>query len=157
MAAFGLFDRFDPFAEMARLQREVNDLFSARGWHWGLGRAGAEFPPVNISKDDEAYCIQAEVPGMKSEDLELSVTADTLTLKGERKADAEAKDTAYHRRERAFGAFTRVLQLPDRVDADKAEATYKNGLLVLRIPRKPEAQPKRITIGGAEAKEGTQA
>ena len=146
MAAFGLFDRFDPFAEIGRLQREVNELFDTRGWWRALGRRGGEFPQVNVVSIGDEVVVSAECPGMALADIELSITGGALTIKGKRTSDAKVPEQAYHRRERTFGSFARSIQLPERVAAEKAEARYVNGVLEVRIPHAAEAKPRKIAV-----------
>ena len=90
--------------------------------------------------------VTAELPGVDPQSIEAAVTGNTLTLKGERKPEPGAAEDSYQRQERRFGAFSRTLELPDRILGDKAEARYADGLLSVRIPRQPEAQPRRIAV-----------
>ncbi len=145
MAAFGLFDRLDPLGELGRLQREINDLFEGRQWVPGFMRR-AEFPLVNVMTVGDDIKVAMECPGMTRDDIELSVTGDVLTVKGNRPAEKDVENERYLRRERRAGQFARSVQLPDRVQADKAEARYENGILTVTIPRAEEAKPKRIAV-----------
>ncbi len=140
----------DVWQEMNRLQREVNrifrdfglDLFESAAWP----RLSAGFPPLNIWEDDEALYVEAELPGMALEDIEIYVTRDNqLTIRGERKAPQVEKGT-WHRRERMFGSFTRVITLPVEVDAEKVEATLHNGLLRIRLPKAESARARKIPV-----------
>jgi HSP20 family protein len=110
------------------------------------GVALTAFPPVNVWEDSDAVHIEAELPGLTHEQLQVSVTnRNQLTLQGERVPD-EAGKGRWHRRERGFGRFQRVLQLPAPVDADKIEAKFDNGLLHVVLPKAEEAKPRRIAV-----------
>jgi HSP20 family protein len=130
-----------------RLSGEVDRLFERWGpevvtRHLGLGA----FPPVNVWEDENAFDVEAELPGLKQEQLHISVANRTeLTIQGERSADERLKGT-WHRRERGFGKFQRALTLPVPVDPDKVEARLENGVLHLTLPKAEEARPRRITV-----------
>jgi HSP20 family molecular chaperone IbpA len=94
----------------------------------------------------QTYVVTAEIPGMKTDDLEIKVVGETLTIKGERKPLDIGNDASYHRRERATGTFHRSMALPNRVDADNVKATYKDGVLIITLEKERVAQPKQITI-----------
>lgn len=143
--------RFDPWADLDWFQRRMNELFDGRrpsdDW-WATGR---EFPAVNVFSQGEHVVVTAELPGLRLEDIDLSITGDVLTLRGERRLEQDVDEDSCARRERGMGAFVRSIQLPERVTADKAEARYVNGVLEVRIPKSPEAQPKRVAIQPAQA------
>ena len=132
---------FDPWQDLRRLRREMNDLFE------GINRRSAsEFPAVNIwSKSDELK-VTAELPGVEAGDLDVSVQGDTLTIRGARKPVELNEGEAYHRQERGYGEFVRTLQLPYAVENGKVGATFKNGVLTLHLPRAEEDKPKRIAV-----------
>jgi len=133
--------------EMDRFQREMNRLFDRffpRDGGWAI-ETGI-YPALNIWEDDDALYVEAELPGMQLEDLEIYVTGDDqLTIKGERKAPQVGKGT-WHRQERTFGSFTRLVTLPVAVDPDRVEAELRNGVLTIKLPKKEEAKPRRITV-----------
>lgn len=104
-----------------------------------------EFPPLNVWQRDDAVLVEAELPGVKSEDLEISVTGNELLLKGCR-PDIEEQNVAYHRRERIAGDFQRVLRLPAAIDSQKVEASLTDGVLLLTLPKAEAARPKKITV-----------
>jgi HSP20 family protein len=95
---------------------------------------------------DEAFTVKAEFPGLSKDDLRVEIKDNRLTLKGERKRETDLKDAQYHRVERVYGAFERSIRLPAVVDADKAEAIFKDGVLKLKLPKAEEAKSKRISI-----------
>jgi HSP20 family protein len=142
----------DPFhEEFERLRREMGSLFDLyssgrRPWLRPLFGQARLFPLLNVTDTREAFVVTAEIPGMKTEDLEIKIEGDTLRLKGERKPQSVDDEASYHRRERATGAFQRSLTLPGKVDPDKVNATYKNGVLIITLSKEKEALPKQITV-----------
>jgi HSP20 family protein len=104
-------------------------------------------PPVDIYEGDEALVVKAELPGFSKEDITVELKENTLILRGERKRETEMKEGAYHRMERAYGAFQRSFLLPTTVDQQKVKATYKDGVLELSLPKVEAAKPKRVAIG----------
>jgi HSP20 family protein len=101
---------------------------------------------VDMYENDQTLMLKAELPGFSKEDVQVEIKDNMLTLKGERKREAEVKEEQYHRVERAYGAFRRSFMLPVLVDADKAEATFKDGVLELKMPKAEEAKPKAIKV-----------
>jgi len=135
--------------ELDRFQREVNRLFgrAATGVsNWPI--LGGAFPPVNIWEDQDNVYAEAELPGMKQEDLEVNVLeGNQLTIQGERKA-CDAGQGTWHRQERGFGKFSRALTLPAPINADKVEAKFEHGVLHLKLPKAEAAKPRRIVVKG---------
>ena len=123
-------------------QREFSDLFDAVLAPRGRGPA---FPLLNMWEADDALFADAELPGVSAENLDVQVVGDELTLKG-RRTFATPEGAQFHRRERAMGEFTRIVKLPFEVDADNVEATFKNGVLTLRMPKAPAALARKITV-----------
>jgi HSP20 family protein len=103
-------------------------------------------PSVDILEKDGNLILRAELPGMAQKEIDLKVEGDTLTLKGERKLENEDKKSNYHRIESYYGSFTRSFRLPETVDVDKINAEYKNGVLTITIPQKPEVKPREIPV-----------
>jgi HSP20 family protein len=97
---------------------------------------------------DDAWVIKAELPGVSKDDVSIDVHENTLTLRGQRKHEAEVKDEHYHRVERAYGSFQRSFVLPTMIDYEKVQATFKDGVLELHLPRLESAKPRRIAING---------
>jgi HSP20 family protein len=128
---------------MHELNRYFNDMQS---WWEGAGELGAWSPDVNVFEKDDQIVVEAEMPGMKKDDIDVSVQDHVLTLSGERKEETETKDKHFYRRERVEGAFMRAINLPTNVDSEKIDAKYKNGLLTLTIPKAEEAKTKRVEI-----------
>ena len=131
----------DPWRELRRLQREMNGLFSGAGWS-----ARAEFPAVNVHTKADGALVTAELPGMSTEDMEISVEGNTLTLRGTRKGEQVGEETVVHRQERGTGSFVRTVQLPFRADPDKVEATYERGVLRVSLETAAEEKPRKIAV-----------
>jgi len=103
-------------------------------------------PPVDICETEDSLVLKAELPGIKSDDVEIRVEDNTLYLKGERKFEKEVKDENFHQGERSYGSFSRSFSLPSSIDSDKVKAEYQNGILTLTMPKREEAKPKTIKI-----------
>jgi HSP20 family protein len=132
------------YREMDRLQREMNRLFEET--YPTRARRATGYPAMNVWTNDEGLIITTEVPGVKPQDIDVSVVGDTLTLSGSRKPDEIKEDSRYHRQERGYGDFTRSIQLPFPVNVKKVEATFQNGVLNISMPRAEEDKPKKITV-----------
>jgi HSP20 family protein len=105
------------------------------------------YPPVNLDETSEAYILTAELPGIASDEIDVSIEGSTITLTGQRKTESKAGDgVAVHRRERQSGHFKRAFQLPGRIDVDSVEAVHRAGVLELRLPKAPETKPRQISI-----------
>jgi len=130
--------------EMDRLQRDMNMLTHMFP---GMRRASAHaFPAINLWSNDEQALATVEIPGVKIEDLDIMVSGDTLTLKGSRQPDSVAEGASTHRQERGCGQFVRSLRLPFPVESDKVEASLKNGVLHIQLPRANNDKPRKISI-----------
>jgi len=138
------FQRPSIWQEMDQLQREMNRLFNASSK--GRVFTAPSYPAINIWTNDEGQLISAEMPGVNPEDIDIDVTGDAVSISGERKPDKVIKDAHYHRRERSYGTFSRTVQLPFMVDTNKVEASFKNGVLMISLPRAEADKPKKITI-----------
>jgi HSP20 family protein len=133
-------------------QNEMNRMFN-EFFHSGTSEeAGSKVstwtPSVDIYETDDALVIKAELPGVSKDDVSVEVHQNTLTLRGQRKHEAEVKQDKYHRVERSYGTFQRSFVLPTMVDQEKVQATYKDGVLELHLPKSEAAKPKRIAING---------
>ena len=142
--------RFDPFRELSTMQDRINRIFGdayTRRYNDDLTQRGDWFPAVDIYENgNQEIVLQAELPGLKREDIDLRVENNTLTLRGERKHDTEVKQEQYHRVERSYGAFTRSFSLPNRIDTEKVRAEFKDGVLSITLPVKAEAKPRQIEV-----------
>jgi HSP20 family protein len=147
--------RYDPFRDLRTLQEEVNRLFStnltrAFGDDEGIAR-GAWAPSVDIYENKDQIVLEAELPGMKQEDFDLSIENNVITLRGERRFEKTDESDNYHRVERSYGAFTRSFTLPQTVSAEEARAEYSNGVLRVTLPKREEAKSRRIEVTGTAA------
>ncbi|MEN6446291.1 MAG: Hsp20/alpha crystallin family protein [Syntrophaceae bacterium] len=133
--------KWDPWREMERFRREVDSLVT------GTRRFPvANFPPMNVFSGDEDVTITSEIPGIDPADIELTVTGDTLTIKGTRKPQEVREGEKWHRRERGSGSFYRSVQLPYNVDGNKVQADYVNGVLTIVLPRSEAERPRKISV-----------
>ena len=136
---------FSLWGEFDRLQREMNRLFNQAGWL----RPAPCFPAVNIWANEEGQVVTAELPGVKMEDLDISVVNDALAISGKRETAEPAGGGKYHRQERECGDFSRTISLPYPVDADKVEAVLEQGVLRITLPRAEADKPRKITVKSA--------
>jgi HSP20 family protein len=142
--------RWQPFSplwnQFQQFQSEMNRLFDR--WNGGAGPEGgyAAFPALNVWEEADQVFVEAELPGLKLEDLEIYVTGgNQLTIKGERKPNVPEKGL-WHRQERAFGTFSRSLALPFPVDPDKVDARLENGVLLVKLAKHESARPRKIPV-----------
>ena len=103
-------------------------------------------PAVDVFEKEDKFVVKAELPGMKEEDVDVSVIGDTLSIKGEKKTETEIKDENYYRCERSYGSFYRSIPIPSNVDANKIEASFEDGVLEVALPKSAEVKPKRIAV-----------
>lgn len=140
--------RWDPYRELATMRNMMDRMMDEEVF--GLPRLWERRSEFNLALDiaekDDAYVVKASVPGVAPEDVEITLTDNVLTIKGEMKEDKEIKEDAYHMRERRFGQFVRSVTLPMPVDADKIEAVNENGVLTLTLPKAEMAKPKKIEV-----------
>ncbi len=134
--------------ELSSLRREIDSLFDRffEGWPFRTSSIRQWVPSVDVSETAQEVVVQAELPGVDPKEIDISVQGNVLTLKGERKQEKEEQGANYHRIERAFGAFSRSLQLPAEVDVDKVNAVYKNGVLRITLPKTEAAAAKKIEV-----------
>ena len=138
----------DPVGGLLSLQRELERAFqNPFGLDLGVSGRGV-FPLVNIFSEPDGYLVRLEIPGVSPEDLHIESQGRSLTIKGKREPQGP-EDASFHRRERDTGEFSRSLQLPDSLDLMRAEASYKNGVLTIRVPKREEAKPRQISIKAA--------
>ena len=139
---------WDPVDELAGFRRLFDEPFvSSPQSCLGTAPVGTEWSPlVDVVESKEQTLLKVEIPGVKPADFAISIENDTLTVKGERRQEVEATEEGYTRMERAYGTFQRSMILPPTVDADKVKATYRDGVLEIRLPKKEEAKPKSIQV-----------
>jgi HSP20 family protein len=152
--------RWDPFQDLRSAQDEMTQmnptLAHALGLHaqQGSGRAAstAWAPALDISERKDAYLVTVELPGLKPEDLDITMEDGLLTIKGERQFTAESSEQQFHRVERRYGAFRRSITLPAHVMAEQIQASFEDGVLEILVPKAEEATPKRIQVRPGPAK-----
>ena len=133
--------------ELNQIQRDMNRVFE--GYSPVRTRIAPSYPALNIWSNEEGLVVNAEVPGIDVEDIDISVVGETLTLSGARKSEDLEEGARYHRQERGSGKFNRSVELPFPVDIDKVEATFKNGVLHISLPRSEADKPKKIVVKSA--------
>ncbi len=145
--------RWSPMKEIDEMRREMERLFEeffepARRRRW-WGRPSAEgviVPNIELYDRKNEIVLRAEIPGVEKKDIDLTITENALTIKGEIKRQEEVKDEDYYAAEIRYGTFSRTIPLPVEVDSENAKATYKNGILEIVLPKKEEAKPKEIKV-----------
>lgn len=126
--------------------RFFDDFFDSFFGSPTLARRGTWTPAVDILEKDGNLVLRAEMPGLNEKEIELNVQGDILTIRGEKKVDNEVKREDFHRVERRYGSFSRSFSLPNTVDTEKISAEYKNGVLTITIPQKPEVKAREIRV-----------
>jgi HSP20 family protein len=138
-----------PFREVSRLRREMDRLWDD---FFGPGRRALQplveewVPAMDLSETADKVVVKAEVPGMEPKDIDISLSGDLLTIRGEKKSEREEKKENYHLVERSYGSFSRSVRLPAAVNADKIEARYEKGVLTITCPKKEKVKPKAIEV-----------
>ena len=137
-----------PFGELSSFRKEMDRLWDRVGGETPLSRTFGETwsPSVDISETKDNLVVKAELPGLETNDVNVSISGDILTIKGEKKTEEEEKDEHYHCVERYLGSFQRVFQLPSGVKTDQIEATFDKGVLKVTLPKVEEAQKKEIEV-----------
>ncbi len=135
--------------ELSRFHEEMDDLISSffQPWESPLWRTG-RWPAIDVTEKEDHFWVRAEVPGCKAEDINVSVHGNTLSISGEKKQEEEVKEKGYYHAERVFGKFRRDLSLSGELDPDKIEATCKDGVLDIRVPKSEKAKPIKVRVKG---------
>lgn len=137
----------EPWSEMKRVQEEMNRLFRS---YWGEDARNRSsvglFPSLNLATDEKTVTLRAEMPGVTLEKIDLSITQDTISIKGEREQTKSGTDISFHRRERRTGYFNRTVSLPFEVDPERARASYKDGVLEVVVDRGEKTKPRQISV-----------
>jgi len=136
----------DPFYDLMNVRNEMDRMLDRYFGHIPFEVEGYGFLDVDMYQTDNNVVVEASIPGIDPDDINISVAGDVLTIKGEVKEETEKKDVDYHIKERKYGSFTRSITLPTQVVADKASAEFKNGILKLTLPKAEEVKPKTITV-----------
>jgi HSP20 family protein len=142
-------NKWEPVSDIVSLQDEMNRLFlDFFGRTPGRRLVGDSLwaPVMDIEETKDDIIIKAEIPGMTKEDVKIQVSGDIITISGERKREEENRDKTYHRIERSYGQFQRMITLPGEVQSAKAKASYENGVLTIKLPKSEEVKPKEISI-----------
>jgi HSP20 family protein len=140
---------WQPFRAMDQIEKEFEDMFGRNMWPAFAGDGGkAEelVPKMDIFEKDDKYVVKAEVPGIKMEDIDISIMGDLLTLKGEKNEESETKEDDYYRREMSYGSFSRSIRLPSSVDVDRITASCDDGILEIDLPKAGVVTPKKIAM-----------
>ena len=140
--------RWKPMRDIFAVQDEMNRMFDS---FWG-DRTGEDdgmlMPPVDVTEKEDKFAVSVELPGLKKDDIKLSLRNNVLTISGSKKRESESKNDRFHRIERSFGTFCRTINLASSVDASKIDADFKDGILTVNLPKVEEAKPKEISIKG---------
>lgn len=141
-------DLFNPFNDLDRLQDDINQLFNGtRGPAPQQGIFDRTISPaVDMVETKDEFVVLCDLPGVSGDDLDITVTKDVLTIKGEKKGKAKEEESKYYRRESWAGSFQRTIALPAGIDSDKVEAGFNNGVLEVKLPKREEVKPKQISI-----------
>ncbi|MCG8350378.1 MAG: Hsp20/alpha crystallin family protein [Chloroflexales bacterium] len=143
-----MLEHFDPVREVVSLRDRINRLFDET-FTWPRGEifpAFREGPAIDMYETEDTVKIKMPLPGVKPEEVEVTVTGNKLMVKGERYSEEEVKEEKFYRHELYYGSFARSITLPEIADAAKAEASFENGILTLNFPKIAEVQPKRIEV-----------
>jgi len=138
--------RWEPAREMMTLREAMDHLFDDAFTRPLTLRDGWSVPAIDMYQTDEEIVVKASLPGVKADEVQINITGEVLTLKGETQQVEEKKDKAWHMREQRWGAFERAIALPTEVVADKAKAEFENGILTITLPKAEEVKPKIINI-----------
>ena len=147
--------RWDPYREVSSLQDRLNRAFGGRTERDDEMQLAAWAPPVDIAEEKDRILITAELPGFKENEIEIQTENGMLTLLGERKFEKETDGKSYHRVERSYGQFVRSFSLPNNVDREKIQATFRDGLLQVELPKREDAKPRTIKISPGPGKPET--
>lgn len=141
--------KWDPFTDVVSIRDEIDRLFDGFFGRMPSRKPmleGVWAPLIDMEETNEEVLVKAELPGLRKQDVKISLSGDRLHISGERTKEKEEKGKTYHRVERAYGRFERLLTLPAEVEAGKVKATYKDGILHVRLPKAEKAKPKEIGI-----------
>jgi len=149
--------RWDPFAEMMDLRRTFDRWFEEPWWRplRMAAEDGGGLWATDMYETDDNIVLKVAMPGVKPDDVQINLSGNTLTIQGEMKADEEAKDDRYLRREHRYGRYHRSFTLPTTVQSDRADAAFEHGVLKLTLPKSEELKPTQIPVRGSKMIEGT--
>jgi len=147
MAIFRWPETWDPFGVLRNMQRELERLTGRAGPGDARHVGGGSYPPVNVLSSADEIIVQCELAGVKREDVDVSITGETLVIAGTKGPAGAEGELRYHRRERGVGDFSRTIVLPDRVDAERIDAKLVDGILTIRLPKLEAASPRQVPVG----------
>ncbi len=139
-------NKWEPFRDMLSLRADMDRLFKAFFGGIPEEKEGFWTPVVDIEEDNDNIIVRAELPGMKKDEIRVSVHGSVLSVSGERKQESETKDKTFHRIERYYGKFIRNISLPSEVEANNVKASYKDGVLSITLPKPESKKPKKIEV-----------
>ena len=145
---------WQPFRAMEQFEKQFEDIFNGGMWPVWRGdgdRAEEMMPKMDIFEKDDKFVVKAELPGMKGEDIDISISGDIMTIKGEKKSESEVDEGNYYKRETSYGSFARSIRLPSSVDIDKISAASEDGMLEIELPKAVAVQPKKIVTSSKKA------
>jgi len=150
---------WQPFREMEEIGRRFEDFFGrpflpAMWWRFPSEEM-AWSPAIDVLEKDDKFVVKVELPGVKEEDVDVSVAGDMLTISGEKQTESEVKKKGYYYSESSYGSFSRSITMPSTVDASKIEASYDKGVLEITLPKAPEVKPKKIKVAAKKKEELT--
>jgi len=149
--------RWNPAREMMTLRGEMDrlfdDFFGTPGARQQQGMVAWGIP-VDVRENQDSYTIEAMIPGMNADDIDISITDNVLTISAQTNSDQTRDDERYHIRERRFGSFSRTITLPQGINPDQVKADYENGILKLQVPKSEEAKPRRISVSSRAGSQG---
>ena len=134
-----------PWSALRELETEFNRFFGDFGKEVGFGQRRF-MPAVDLRETDDAFIVEADIPGMKKEDIHIDVVEDVLTIRGERKEETERKEKDFHRVERQYGSFVRSVEIPGGFNPDQVNAKFEDGVLRVTLPKREESKPRSITV-----------
>jgi HSP20 family protein len=150
---------WQPFREMEEMGRRFEDFFGRpflpAMWRRFPSEEMAWSPTIDVLEKEDKFLVKVELPGVKEEDVDVSVTGDMLTISGEKQAESEVKKKGYYYSESSYGSFSRSITMPSTVDATKIEASYDKGVLEITLPKAPEIKPKKIKVASKKKEEST--
>ncbi len=150
---------WQPYREMEEMGRRFEDLFGRPFlpalWRRFPLEEMVWSPAIDVLEKEDKFVVKVELPGVKEEDVDVSVAGDMLTISGEKQAESEVKKKGYYYSESSYGSFSRSITMPSTVDAGKFEASYDKGVLEITLPKAPEVKPKKIKVAGKKKEEPT--
>ncbi|HAV10920.1 MAG TPA: molecular chaperone [Dehalococcoidia bacterium] len=150
---------WQPFREMEEMGRRFEDFFGRPFlpslWRHFASEEMAWLPAIDVLEKEDKFIVKVELPGVKKEDIDVSIAGDMLTISGEKQAESEVKKKGYYYRESSYGSFSRSITMPPTVDASKIESSYDTGVLEITLPKAVDVKPKKVAIASKKKEEAT--